>query len=139
MSEPPQWVQEWVGVCAEALGLVDWDIRIALRRTIDDDDRYGKACVQYEYEDADIYLRDTIEDDRAGRTLVMHEMLHLANQHREMASRLLIGMIPEAQQDTAKDIWTNGKELDIVHLSRALTNALQPKPTAPTPDGGDVV
>jgi hypothetical protein len=124
-SEPPQWVKDYVDLAVKALGLGEWDITVAMKRIIGgEDDRWGTAWVQYEYESADIELRDNLEADRNGRTIILHELLHLANKQRELAARAIIAMLPEDRRAEAKEIWRIGKEQDIVHESRALARAL---------------
>lgn len=125
MSAPDRWLIKWGKRCIQALGLQEWDVTFSMERQVDGDDRLGKAFIQYPYEVADILIRDNMKDDRAGRTLVMHELLHPTNQHKEIAVKKILQMIPDEQQrEVATQMWVDAKEVDIVHLSRALTRWL---------------
>ena len=125
----PQWLEDYAQECRVLFGLEVWEIVVNVVDAPDGDkDNDGFSWVNVRYLSAKIELRRD-QTDVQFRSVMMHEMLHVALAPISQAHMRLFELLPKKLRRHVKDICNDGLEQTIERLTRALQREITPSKT----------
>ena len=138
MSDVPQWIEDRVALCRDALGCHDIHIGMSMSDAPGGNPRnWAVTESNYDCLSARVIFRRDLENNEFGRCTIDHEMLHIALMHIVDHVELIIGMLPDDKQMDADRILRAGLEPNIEHMARALTPFLDGWQATTTATQGD--
>lgn len=130
MSEPlPQWIEDYAQEVRALFGLESWEIVVKLSDNPGNDrESEGHSSVDVRYLTAKIELGRSLDTEKM-RTVMMHEMLHVAFAPIEQAHLRVPQLVPKAQRKHARTLLDDGLEQTIERLARGLQRGIKPPTT----------
>lgn len=136
-DDVPSWVKDWTEFLIDALGLDTYKLYIEMTDYPNPElqGTDGAAYLNERYHQATIRLRRGMADDDDGRSLVVHELLHVRLSALSRLAEHTEHLLPKRERRVYGERYCDAEEQAIEGLARSLTPLLvkfvvEPEPAA---------
>jgi hypothetical protein len=128
MQPVPDWMLKHIQDARSLFGIggPEWHVTARLTdKPLGSEDNDGGVHVDGVYMNAQIEMRDGLEDNDNARDDIYHEVLHIPHDEIDHLVSRIIGELPEADQDRYHDLYNELVERFVQRLSRSICAGLK--------------
>jgi len=123
MTGIPEWIQEYIQEARGLYGLggPDWHFFINLVKKPGGSKQFsGCTHTDLAYKNANIDLKDDLEDNETSRENIHHEVLHVAHNEIDGVVASMIANLPKDKRDFFREMYHDASERHVQTLARCI-------------------
>lgn len=128
MSEVPEWIIKQIQDARQLFGVggIEWHITARLSDKPHGSDEFDGGCfIDSVYLNAEIEIKDNLENTERSRQTIYHEVLHVAHQEIDSVVRDLFKQAPKSSRRIYRKFYYEAVERFVQRTTRAICENLK--------------